>query len=61
MRVWGLNDAMKNRPEIRLSANQGDTIITVNDKILRDGYHETTLRTLPTKQVKSVYGFIRLN
>lgn len=61
MRVWGLNDKMKNRPEIRLSANQGDTIITVNDKILHDGYHETTLRTLPTKQVKSVYGFIRLD
>lgn len=61
MRVWGLNDGMKNRPEIRLSANQGDTIITVNDKIVEDGYHETILRTLPTKQVKEVYGFIRLD
>ena len=61
MRVWGLNDGMKNRPEIRLSANQGDTIITVNDKIAEDGYHETILRTLPTKQVKEVYGFIRLD
>ena len=61
MRVWGLNANMKNHPEIRLSANQGDTIITVNDKVLKDGYHETTLRTLPTKQVKSVYGFIRLD
>lgn len=61
LRVWGLNDSMKNRPEIRLSANQGDTVITVNDKILKDGYHETTLRTLPTKQVKSIYGFIRLD
>lgn len=61
MRVWGLNKAMKNTPEIRLSANQGDTIVTINDKILSDGYHETILRTLPTKQVKSVYGFIRLN
>lgn len=61
MHVWGLNDDMKNRPEIRLCANQGDTVITVNNKILKDGYHETTLRTLPTKQVKGVYGFIRLN
>ena len=33
----------------------------MNDKVLKDGYHETTLRTLPTKQVKSVYGFIRLD
>lgn len=61
MRVWGLNEQMKNRPEIRLSANQGDTIVTVNDKILQDGYHETVLKTLPTKQVKEVYGFVRLD
>lgn len=61
LRVWGLNEGMKNRPEIRLSANQGDTVITVNDKILKDGYHETILRTLPTKQVKSISGFIRLD
>ena len=60
MRVWGLNDAMKGRPVIRLSANQGDTTIVVNEKILHDGYHETVLRTIPTKQVRSVFGSIRL-
>lgn len=61
MRVWGLNNGMKNRPEIRLSANQGDTTIIVNDTIFKDGYHETILRTLATKQVKSVFGFIRMD
>lgn len=60
MRVWGLNGAMKNRPEVRLSANQGDTVIFASNKISKDGYHETILRTLPTKKVKSVFGSIRL-
>ncbi len=61
MRVWGLNNRMKNRPEIRLSAHQGDTIVTVNEKITKDGYHETVLHTVSTKQVHSVYGYIRLD
>ena len=45
----------------RISADQGDTIVTVNDKVLRDGYHETVLKTVPTKQVKRVYGYILMN
>ena len=49
------------KPEIRISADQGDTIVTVNDKVLRDGYHETVLKTVPTKQVKRVYGYIFMN
>lgn len=60
LRVWGLNAAMKGRPTIRLSANQGDTTIVVNEKIMHDGYHETVLRTVPTKQVRSVFGSIRM-
>ena len=60
LRIWGLNGAMKSHPTIRLSANQGDTTIVVNDKIMHDGYHETVLRTVPTKQVRSVFGSIRM-
>ena len=60
LRVWGLNKNMKEYPTIKLSANQGDTTIVVNDKILSDGYHETVLQTVPTKQVRSVFGSIRL-
>lgn len=60
-RVWGLNEKKTSRPEIRLSADQGDTIITVNNRIEKDGYHETILKTVPTKKVKHVYGYIRLN
>lgn len=61
MNVWGLNKDMAFKPEIRISADQGDTIVTMNDKILRDGYHETVLKTVPTKQIKRVYGYIFMN
>ena len=57
----GSNKGMVYKPEIRISADQGDTIVTVNDKVLRDGYHETVLKTVPTKQVKRVYGYIFMN
>lgn len=61
MNVWGLNGNMHNLPELRLSVDQGDTIITINDRILKDGYHETILKSVPTKQVRRVYGHIRLD
>lgn len=56
--VWGLNPTMRQYPEIRLSADQGDTIVTIRHKILADGLQETVLRTLPTKQVRRVFGDI---
>ncbi|MCD7978393.1 MAG: DUF4296 domain-containing protein [Tannerellaceae bacterium] len=61
MHVLGLTDDMPNKPEIRISAVQGDTTIIVNDKIFQDGYHETVLQTLPTRQVRRVYGYIRMD
>ncbi len=61
MDVWGINKGMAYKPEIRISADQGDTIVTINDQILRDGYHETILKTVPTKQIKRVYGYIFMN
>jgi len=61
MHVWGLPEKMHNFPEIRLSADQGDTILTVNNKILHDGYQEIILRTVSTKRVRRVYGHIRLD
>ncbi|MCD8178726.1 MAG: DUF4296 domain-containing protein [Tannerellaceae bacterium] len=61
LRVWGLNPNMKQRPEIRLSVEQGDTILTVNNTITKDGYYETRLQSLPTRQVKRVFGYIRLD
>ncbi len=61
MRVWGLGDKMACRPEVRLSADQGDTTLTVNGAIAKDGYHETILKTIPTKKVKRVFGYIRMD
>ena len=61
MRVWGLNNKMAYKPEVRLSADQGDTTLTVNSKITKDGYHETILKTIPTKKVKRVFGYIRMD
>ena len=61
VRVWGLNNKMAYKPEVRLSADQGDTTLTVNSKITKDGYHETILKTIPTKKVKRVFGYIRMD
>lgn len=61
MDVWGLNKNMRHLPEIRLYADQGDTTVVINDKVLRDGHHETVLKTISTKKVKRVYGFIRMD
>ena len=60
MRVWGLDPKMKHKPEIRMQADLGDTTVIVNQTVMRDGYLEARLRTLATKRIKRVYGFIRL-
>ena len=56
-----MNNKMAYKPEVRLSADQGDTTLTVNSKITKDGYHETILKTIPTKKVKRVFGYIRMD
>lgn len=61
MKVWGLKKDSRNFPEIRISAYQEDTVITTNLKLTKDGYNEVFIKSLPTKQVKRVYGFIRLD
>ena len=61
MDVWGINKQMRYYPEVRLFADQGDTIVSVSEKVLRDGHFQTVLQTLPTKQVKRVFGQIFMN
>ena len=61
MRVWGITPSMKKKPEIRLCIDQGDTILTVNDKLQRDGFHTTQLKALSSKRVNRVYGYLRLD
>lgn len=61
MRIWGLTGKIRYNPEIRMAIDQNDTVLFVNKKITEDGYYETILRGLPTKQVKRVYGYIRMD
>jgi len=61
MNVWGLKEGMDFYPEIRLTAEQRDTTIHIIEKITHDGYHQTILKTLPTRQVRRVYGSIWMN
>ncbi|MDH6303836.1 hypothetical protein M2459_000168 [Parabacteroides sp. PF5-5] len=61
MRVWGLTEDMKHTPELRLAIDQTDTTLFIRDKILKEGYSELILRGLPTKQIRRVYGYIRLD
>lgn len=61
MHVWGLEDELKYKPEIRLTAEHRDTTITVSTQITEDGYHEAVLRTMPTRKVRRVYGYIRMD
>jgi hypothetical protein len=61
MHVWGLTGAMRFTPEVHLAIDQVDTTLSVHRKITADGYHETILRGIPTKQVRSIHGYIRMD
>jgi hypothetical protein len=61
MRVWGLTDNMCYFPEIRMAIDQNDTVLYVNKRITKDGYQEAVIRGLPTRQVRRVYGYIRMD
>ena len=59
--VWGISPDFKHKPKIHLSAVMADTIISVNKDITADGYYETVVKTIATKQIRRVYGYITLN
>ena len=59
--VWGVSPHMKHKPKIHLSAVHADTIISVNKELSGDGYYETVIKTVATKQVKKIYGYITVN
>lgn len=61
MKMWGISPSMKYKPELRICVDQGDTILTVNEMITKDGYHTTTLKSIPTKRIMRVYGYIRMD
>jgi hypothetical protein len=56
--VWGVLPSMRNKPRVKLSAVQEDTIITVDKEIMEDGHFETALKTVDTKQVSRIFGYV---
>ncbi|GHT44692.1 hypothetical protein FACS189438_3080 [Bacteroidia bacterium] len=61
MQVWGLAARMEHWPEVKIAAEMQDTTITIKQTIQTDGYHAITLKTLPTKPIHRVYGYIWMN
>ncbi|MDR0836057.1 MAG: DUF4296 domain-containing protein [Tannerella sp.] len=59
--VWGVLPSMRPKPRVKLSAVQGDTIITVIKEIAEDGYNETTLKTVEAKPVNRIFGYVFIN
>ena len=56
--VWGIPPELTHKPKLHISAIQADTIITVSKDITADGDYEAIIRTLATKDVQRVYGYI---
>jgi hypothetical protein len=60
-KVYGVSSKMAYPPIIKLSAEQNDTIITVRDTITEDGVIKLILKTMPTMQIKRVFGDIHIS
>jgi hypothetical protein len=59
--VWGLSSAIPQTIDMKICADQSDTTLVMNKVIRTDGKHELMLKTLPTKKIKRLYGYIRFN
>lgn len=60
LNTWGISAGNARVPELRLTVEQSDTTLTTHQIIRKDGYYEVEVNALPTKQIKRVYGYIRL-
>jgi hypothetical protein len=47
--------------EVKLQAQQGDSAVYVNETIAGNGYHEVMIRTMATRRVQKVYGYVRVD
>ncbi|MDR2497487.1 MAG: DUF4296 domain-containing protein [Tannerellaceae bacterium] len=59
--VWGLHPRLNRLPELKIAAEHSDTTVLIRDTISADGFHSFTLRTVATKPVRRVYGYIRMD
>lgn len=58
--VWGISSEVHLPVNLHIRANQNDTTLIIKNTVKNDGYHEILVKTLPTKKVERVYGYIRL-
>ncbi len=61
MNVWGVTQRMPQKPEVRLTIEQIDTTLVVNKTITGDGFQQIVLRGIPTRQIRRVHGYIRMD
>jgi hypothetical protein len=59
MNTWGVSP--ENKLIVRIYAEHADTTISASNIIKGDGYMETVIKTVATKQIKRVYGYVFLN
>jgi hypothetical protein len=59
--LWGLTPSMHCKPRVKLSAVQGDTIVTVNKEITEDGHFEAVLKTVEARPVNRIFGYVFIN
>jgi hypothetical protein len=61
LRVWGLNNKMRNYPEIRMTVDMSDTS-SIADNVLRtDGFSKIKIGTPKDKSAHRIYGYIRMD
>ena len=60
-KVYGVSPKMNEYPILKISADQTDTIVSVRDTIKEDGIVKLILKTIPTKQIRSVFGNISIS
>jgi hypothetical protein len=61
LKVWGLHPRLNRQPEVKIAAEHSDTTVILHDTIPADGFHSITLRSVATKPVRRVYGYIRMD
>jgi hypothetical protein len=59
--VWGVSSRIQEKPRLKLSAVQQDTIVYFDSEISDDGKKMFTLKTIDSLQVNRIFGYIFMN
>jgi hypothetical protein len=61
LKIWGIDPRLERLPAIKIAAELSDTTFILRQTIPSDGFHSFTLKTLPTKPIRRVYGYLRID